>query len=173
MWTPSAQLHLYLIYVTNHWGRFPSQPKARQRSLNTDDLCFWERAAGCQTHSRLCEMAEDVSRWRGGVDGGWVCGALSTGWGMLFVCDVLEHLEEMIGQSAINRRSRSPAARAPCGAARRGRWAGGVVFFSESWVQREGREQSWKNLNLSSAYGTTDTDTWWIESDLTVWDNEG
>lgn len=129
MWTPSAQLHLYLIYVTNHRGRFPSQPKARQRSLNTDDLCFWERAVGCQTHSRLCEMAEDVSRGRAGVDGGWVCGALSAGWGMLFACDVVEHLEEMIGQSAINRRSRSPAARAPCGAARRRRWGRGGLFF--------------------------------------------
>lgn len=26
---------------------------------------------------------------------------------MFFVCDILEHLEEMIGQSAINRRSQS------------------------------------------------------------------
>ena len=36
--------------------------------------------------------------------GRWLLGAE---WRMLFVCDILEHLEEMIGQSAINRRSQS------------------------------------------------------------------
>lgn len=32
---------------------------------------------------------------------------LGAEWRMFFVCDILEHLEEMIGQSAINRRSQS------------------------------------------------------------------
>lgn len=68
---------------------------------------------------------------------------------MLFVCDVLEHLEEMIGQSAINRRSRSSAARAPCGAARRGRRGGGVVFLQK--VEFSGREElPWKDRNQTS-----------------------
>lgn len=66
---------------------------------------------------------------------------------MLFVCDVLEHLEEMIGQSAINRRSRSPAARAPCGAARR--WGGGGLFFFRKLSSARGKRavlEKWEPL---------------------------
>lgn len=66
---------------------------SRQWSLNTQDLCFCGRVGECQVHSCLFDRS-----------GRWVLG---TGWRMLFVCDILEHLKEMIGQSAINRRSQS------------------------------------------------------------------
>ena len=70
-----------------------SDAAAGRWSLNTEDLCFCGRVGECQMHSRLFDGS-----------GRWLLGAE---WRMLFVCDILEHLEEMIGQSAINRRSQS------------------------------------------------------------------
>lgn len=72
---------------------------------------------------------------------------------MLFVCDVLEHLEEMIGQSAINRRSRSSAASRSLrgrqeGAAAGGR-AGGLFFFRE-WSSAGGKSRLGKDHNPTS-----------------------
>lgn len=66
---------------------------SRQWSLNTQDLCFCGRVGECQVHSCLFDHS---GRW-----------LLGTEWRMFFVCDILEHLKEMIGQSAINRRRQS------------------------------------------------------------------
>ncbi len=95
---------------------------------------------------------------------------------MLSVCDILEHLKEMIGQSAINRRSQSfipNSLRAYRGKTTRSELTGGrrarpdkpgrLFLFESSCVQMEGRA-----FTIITVFARAVTSELWLSSWLHV-----